>query len=949
MVKAKSIILLFLFITTLSELSASSKATSPKIRSKTRHLKNHIDSINRRSLLSAPNSWIANTAVIYSEPNFGGTPSTIVSGQPQYQYTKYVSFEVGASATLRIVDYENEYVYRFEAGRIEKRFEIDSSDWEATVDHPVPTENEECVLIFQYANFHGYFQKLCVDQYDGEFNAHNIVGSYASITFPYSSMSLAIFVASDGESFLPVTENTSFQGDYSTLLLFDSIQNDSAILVDLNDNMAYYRSAGYGHIPPNNYNWDSFRPSRYILIAGYNTYAKAGGSVVSYVVSQQRPYRFFEIEETFNLYVKKIYDSSFNSNQARLYYDLEGFSLPTVVTYTGNSDTFSYMDFKYVELGEDIQGIWVNLSNGDIIIRGGPLPDLGSGHILEYALIPRIPDDQVYFWSDVGWQGNQYDLGLLDQNNQSFDDNDISSIIVGRNVRRFGFYMSTEPNTNYDNWNARYYPPGAYYSIYLNDGTYEGTTEIFDYLSDDVSENYCFDLWENYMMLTEFNYHSYCVDTPELLANVDLSQTKIIAIPVDRTYDSVLLFREPEHCEENVDQLPIELNIIATTIFTQAMNNIFTGLTIVPNVDDDQVFLYENSYFRGHRSILDNTNAFAYNINTNHVHYISGAFGYNTQIYVIDTTTPEVTRYEANFYSHNVYQKNIYVQYWSLDDEADLVNSQSGALWTFDDEDYSNMRVLQGKQFYDVINFSQEATTMVFPQDGSISRVIILDGVENFIYEFDDLELTQEIDPIGQRAIVLPNNWNSIILGEGVSFQKYLATLGASTMVRLDSSRTYSVVLPLNVGVTLYDMTQIGGRFWSESQVGTVDDSSVIYLDTFDTLFEDSLKVASTGYYAIAIDGVAPKSILLDCILIFDSCNWDYSNGIHKYCTNDNSYAAFTLPINAGSEIGVVVSQPIDGSKQYRSYSGVLVDGQFVEKTRCVTVSSSTVEVAFRR
>lgn len=930
MTKLQSNLILFSLSIMLSILLVNSSPVSDSVMILEKAMKGS----GTRNLLSFRDSW-THSAIVYEEINFEGVATTVLTGFPIRLYARYISFEVGSTATLRIVDYQNNFVYRFEAGRSERYFEIDSNDWEATVDHPIP--DDSCVMLYQYERFHGYFKQYCI--VDSNYNIceyFEIYGKYSSITFGEDNIELAVIIPNDRSTFLPLRDQRSFHttGTSSYLFLLNQINDHESYLIDTD-----YQTSGNSlcTMIEDEYTGDTFDDSKFLFVLGYYMYVKAQGETVSYSLSGKRPYLYFQPGEEITVYAHDWIDNGPSDNEVYVFANTEMFSKSTTYTYTGTpSDTYSAVDFRSVMMGSDLMGVVVGLSDSrKMFLRGGPLPTLTGITVTSICLVPSTPDDDVYIWQDSCFLDYQNDLASFESNNWYIDDD--FSMVVGRNMIRFGLKSDTL------NMPVYRYPPGVYSdeNISPNGEDFYFYTDIYEEIKSFV-DNDCVRSYDS----TDYFYDNYvelCIDSPEDFNDFDLSDTRFLLFPSSPNFQSVILFKENPGCDPVYS---LEINLNDNTSFSNRIDSLFDSFTMVPAVTKNTVYLYQSSYYRGELITMDSSNTYVPDIDTRTVRYLSAVMADGTTLRIIDTSERTVTTYTKSFKSHKVYNNNIYVQFGT----SSLINEQVGTVWTFDDNtfNYPNMKILFNKVFYDSPEFSSDASMLYFPNDNSVAKAILINNLGYDTYTHAKSTIVSITTP-RDRALILPSNFNGVAFGDGPMFRSFEAVLGESTMVYLNHKRTFSFVTGFVDDLLVYDMNLIGERSWDPSQVGVNGNTSVRVFtkDTFVPIFN----VLHSGFYSFTLRGNAPKSVLLDCVLIFKDCIYDFSTTVYRFCTSTSSYKKndiHNLPVNTFN-LGVVVSQPPEGSKKYRSYSGVHVGGQWVEKTRCIAVKGPVLQVQFKR
>lgn len=938
--KIKYLILVLAFLSLFNFLEAQKLDFNPKVGRQLNQAPKE-DHVNIRNLLSAPNTWMSQSAVVYSGPDFGGVPSTILSGFPLSINSKYVSFEVGAGTSMRIVDWENMYVYRFEAGRVERRFEIDSNDWEATVDRPVP--DDKCVMTFQYPRYHGYFKQYCVASAQNYYT-EAIYCPYRSITFG-TNLDLAVFTTTNGRSYLPLTQKRNFKGDFNRIYLLSSVGATSSYLISTTSagNYGYYDfAAGYGNSPGG---WTTIDADSYLMISGKTAYAKATGDAVSYVVSGNRPYRFFSAGEDLTIYVRNTVQSV-SSNGIISYTDYEGFSTTTSYTYTVSSSYSFSSSMRSVSFGSSIQSVVLYMSSGyELVLGGGPIPSFYGASISNFCPVPAVDDDQVLFYDDPCFQGTERNLGALSQSGFYFTGS--LSIVVGRNVRRFGFAPNNDAANNAANLDLsfRHIAPGAHSNFDLGAGHFFGYTDIYEYMSTYI-DNDCLEIYSDSYTFNSQTRQTLCVTSPQSFTSINLSQTRLVVFPTTKSYSSVLLFKQS--IDKYGETITTEMNLIGNTIFSDPISDVFDSITMIPNIPTGQVFLYTGTFYRGELYILTETSVIS-DFDTRTLQNVSGLFGSGAQLRFVDASSYEIITYTTTFYTFEIFERNIFIQAGY----GDLINVQTGAIWMVDDlTNYSGFTVLTGRQFFDRSMVSSSSRYIMFPNDGSIQSVYMYDadGVrQDFDYQqgaaYFALQIGTDLDTFKgiDRMVSIPKDFNGVLLGTGPNFQRYLGTLGPSTVVKLCGETHYSIATPyVGNGLRIFDFERIGNNDW------TPDQPKENWVATFDPdRLEDDFQ-AECGFYGFATGDYAPKSVLLHCVLVFPDC--DYSQSMYKYCTKNYSYSKFDIPYADNiKQLGIVISQPIEGSKEYRSYSGIHVGGQFIDKTKCISVSGDRVEAYFKR
>lgn len=874
-------------------------------------------------------------AHIYLQEDYEGAVYDIISGEPRHFRAEKISLIVG-DATLRIIDFENHWVYRFAPNESVKEINLKSNNWYATLGKPRSMNG--CVMLFERPNYSGYFEELCLR--DTEFvNGLMFERRYTSFTYPYDDSIKYVALLGKSEEFQAFNFRSAFSGDLNYMYIFGDIPADHTYY--------YPARALIGVELANDGTTANINSGRYLFVAGANTYTKVFGADTLIYVSRDRQFVYENVEENvvaqsrlINLVPDEYCILAFTDGDA---FD----SIPQICYVDYDSTKSDYDGIGYIFLPNDGSILKVILFYDDAtnieFLDSGRTPIVEGKKIVQVWIQP-VPT----FWdtgdTELKIVASYDDTASYVYLSGSFDfENDVGPYLL-------------EPGTTYGDASTKYYSltTGAQ-AVYLVDNqdprdvayyAANGATwfdvsgdGISDFKSfyelqdvfDELIDTDCVRLYES-CDFTEFsNFQTICVDASENYGNADLSAVRYIAIPTIYNYASVLIYKE--------DTFDGQFDLTKSTCLPRAIKD-NQYITIVPKVEPNHILVFSEQFYTGARFELDGDNEDFHTFDEN-TDKISIIFGKGAKAKGIDLSQKLVFDIDYNVPKYRTHKGHVTIQSGNLE----ITNNADKCLWTFDDNDYKDFRALCGGHIYGEDAVSYAAKYFVLPVD-TVDIVILVDRRNSIIQTYNREDSTNYLNPIDhttfggvERVITLNNNapddvWDSVLLARYENFGEYKATIDDSSIIKLREGRHYSFVNSLKRPLRLFNWALINNLKYEPSDA----------IINFGTQFiEKGFTVGLSGPYGFVLGEEDPINPLYDCVITFDNCTNEAN--IRRFCMRSRGIEDEPFGISTGpgvTEIKVLITSA-DFRKKYDSFS--FAGSDYVEST-CVDVEENSNYIA---
>lgn len=675
----------FLILTLLSILTSNVESQFLDLKSsKVSKRANIMGELSLRNLEQDPESLIA---YIYTEPYFQGFEYAVLSGNRKHFLTQTISLRVG-QATLRIVDEENNWVYRFAPGEEVREFKLKTRHWYALIGKP--RAEESCALLFQRPNYSGYYEEICLEA-DEWFQGKLFERRYTSITLPNdNSIEFATLLGENNE-FQVFNYRSAFSGDLNYVYIFGAIDRGTGYIFTS-------KSVEYIEVEAGVVAGFEVDQGRYFLVSGKDIYMKIDGTNTKIVVSKDKQ---FDYVNTYEITTARARDLSVSpdSGEVFFYEDIDGL-------LNFNAESYGDYDYPYVVQPTDFEvnyivfpipndsvaGVLINYSSGkNIIIRSeGRIPEI-DGDQESIAIVPAVDADEVEIYTNAYFGFKTNTIASVAQGDPIGVSDPILSILVGENIK---VYLAALPN--YDN--VLVFQPGSInfdlepisnYAIYFN------KQDMFDVIIDSD----CVRLYTS--CDDDLNdFQEICIDDPLNYKNINLSEVKMIAFHANPSFQAVLLYRP--------DSFDGQFTYAKTTCLRRELSEDLK-ITLIPTVADQYVIYYDDYFYSGTPQVLSVEDIY---IIDETVEKISIAFGPGSFARLIDVEDRTVAKLDFNAPKYHTKGHKISLQI-SMNS---VVNAKSQSLWTFDDAQYSDMRILYGGLFYGERTVSYATRYLVFPK-----------------------------------------------------------------------------------------------------------------------------------------------------------------------------------------------------------------------------------------
>lgn len=861
-------------------------------------------------------------AKIYLKYDYQGEFYEVIGSHIRHFRKSKISLLVGKETTLRIIDNENKWVYRFAPNEKVSEFNLKSKDWYATLEKPQSDQN--CVMVFENENYSGYFEEICLE------GNHWVTGQlfdrkYTSFTFPHGTrIKYAGFLGKEGD-FQLFHFRSAFSCDLNYIYVFADIPDEEAYAFPAKT-LAFFGITTDSTGEPT-----QLEAGPYLFVNGEDSFAQITGSHTLVTLSRDRQFVYKVINQNTVARARSLQEN-LNNYCVATYEDEDGLINRNHGCYPGTTfnDHIGYIIFPR----NGILGAFLQYEDDSVIeMRDtGRTPQFFNNKIKLTILVP-VPSSVDRFgdltvlenWNQSATvYNNQYFVTPINSTPNlllhGVNYNDlIKSMIVGN---QNDLYLITDLKTN----QVLYYPRGSFVSLETG---IRNILPLFDRqeVFDKIITPSCVRLYNTCDIKNFDEFQEICVSSPELFEKVNLLNVKYIAIPKSfNGYSSVLVYQE--------DCLDGQFDLTKSFCITKPLNKNLK-ITLLPVVEDNHLIVYSDYFYRGTSKILDSRIEEIATLNENN-DKISIIFGRGAKAKVINLTERKVLDLDYNVPKFKAQGMEIYVQ--SVKDE--IINKVDSCLWTFDNNDYKDFRRLCGGHFYSESSVSYKANYMVFPKD-TIDIVILVDRRNSIIQTYKREDLTNYLNPIDhtsfggvERMITLDNNWDKVLFARYEDFGEFKAIISDSVNMNLKHTQHYSFVNSLKRHLTLYNWALLDNlKYNPQDAIRVVKKEQFILRD---------FTVGLTGLYGFVLGDENPISVLPDCVLIFDGCG-NPTNTIRRFCMRSRGIGTDLFNIYVGKGVGhiniILTTENLDIKRKYAVFK---FNGQILHESKCVEVNEDT-------
>lgn len=849
-----------------------------------------------------PNTLIAH---LYPYANFKGAPYAVLSGVAQKLRIETISLKVG-QATLRIVDMDNKWVYRFAPGETVAELQLNTKNWVAILGKFRYKSN--CVVFFQRPNYSGYFETACLN--DGWVNGMMFDKRFTSLTLPENGAVKLVTIIGLMNEFQVFNFQSAFSGDLNYAYIIGKIPAERAYV------FTAYTHIYYELIPEEEQ--VLIQEGKYFIVSGSSCYASLRGHRTNIIVSKESPFEYRYInEETYGL--ARNLDVIPENDSIFLYSDPDGFGKGIPIAYKASGHYPLVPNASYIVFPESgVQAVVVqNSEKKEFILRTeSRIPDSDDTAIVSFSIAPAVDEDKALLFTSPLFQGEKFTA----KEGETYGVNDsIESVVVGDST---DLYM-----LNNEDFNEVYsFENGSIYNNYHSLNGYKAFYNLNNLLAYITPTN-CIKLFNS---CTDFTQSQViCENEPEnLLFLENIEKIKLIAFPKDHSkIFSVMIYRE--------DTFDGQMVITQTTCLRKSPSP-DQKITIIPNLEDQTVAYYEDSFYTGARHILIENEWIK--VNDQSKHHVSVAFGRGGYLKVVDIGNVKVSKIDFNTVKLNIHMKSIYLEAG----HAPVKNHHNGALWTFDDDNYRDMRILYGGNFYSEKSVSYNMQVMVFPENNNIFKAILVDRRNSIIQIYEQEKGLVPVDhtTLGgvERIITIPVDFDEVILARYSDFGEFKAKLGKSAIVKLGNNRHYSFVSSLTHELRIFSWPLLNNlKYRPEDAIAHYNAASI----------EKSFTVGLSGLYGFVIGKTNPVNVLYDCIITFNDC--DNQTGIKRYCMRSRGIGTnyFAIPTIGVNKLNIILTTNNPEYNIKRRYAGIKIDDLYIEETTCISTPNDFYKAKF--
>lgn len=846
-------------------------------------------------------------AHIYPHSNFKGTPYSVLSGIPQKLRTDTISIEVG-QATLTIVDMQNKWVYRFGPGEKISELKLNTKNWIAILGKFRYKKN--CVVFFQRPNYSGYFDTSCLENnrwIEGKFFDRR----YSSFTLPENESVNNVAIIGKNMEFQVFNFRSAFSGDLNYAYIFGNIPSTSAFIFTANTQL-------YEELIPER---DAiiFREGKYFLVAGTSVYASLRGEATSAIISKERPFDYRHIDEITTGQARNI-DLIPDNYSIFIYNDPDGFGEKIQVDYQAEGSYAINSNAKYIVFPTNgVHAVTlVNSKSREYHQKSeGRIPDSRNTEIIGIAIAPSVNDDKALLFSKPLFQGKEI---LAVEESVYGNEDPIRSFVIGYNIK---LYMVSEDKSEIFTFDSG--------SVYTNFTPLRGYKAFYnlDNLLAYITPNNCVKLFNSCDDFGESQ--TICENDSQNFKNFkEIQRVKLIAFPFDSSkIFSVLIYKESTFDGQMV---------FTETTCLHHSPSADQKITIIPALQEKTVAYYDDSFYSGNRILLSPNEWTKVENPDNYSKQVSVAFGHKGYLKVIDIENKKINKIDYNIVKLNIHNKSLFLE----SGYGPVINYHNGALWTFDDDNYHEMRILYGGNFYAESAVSYNMQFMVFPDNNRIFRTILIDRRNSIIQIYDRQSGLVPIDhsTLGgvERLITLPEDFDGVILARYEDFGEYKSTMEISSVVKLGVGRHYSFVNSLKSDLKIYSWALLNNlKYRPEDAIVNYEAGSI----------EKSFTVGLKGLYGFVLGSANPINVLDDCIITYDDC--ENKTNIKRYCMRSRGIGTdyFAIPTINVKNINILITSNDRELGIQRKYAGIKIENMLIEETTCIETPNDFYKAKF--
>lgn len=813
------------------------------------------------------------------------------------------------------MDLENKWVYRFSSGEEVRDIKLNSRDWIAFIGDPQNKEN--CIYLFQYPNYSGYFEEICLDA-NSFYKSKLLERRYTSFTMPSDKSINKIALLASEPQFQVFSYNSAFSGDLNYIYVFSFIDSETAYAFTAKSQKFFLINSGDSNGFP-------IPQGTYFLVSGDQVVAKLKGKNTSIVVSKDKPFMYVQTFENTIAYARSFNDVP-KSPCVRVFYDPDGFKIYDDICYENLNGPIMidqhHLPVQYIVFPNQyhtVSGVLITYDSKDSIVvkEEGKVQQL-SGNQVSFMVLPPTTSKQAWIFYDPYFSK---DSGHLVVNNSKYGtEHPIRSLIVGWETSLY--LVNTIPP-----YDIKVYEPGSvkydtepisYYQAFYN------KNDMLKYITDDD----CIRLY-NSCEGELIEVQEICTSDSTTYKNINLEHVKLIAFPSNPTFSNVMIY--------NKDSFDGQLLFRETTCL-KGSKSPDQKITLMPKVPMHEVYLYDEYFYSGNKYVLGVNSIIEFDES---YEKISMAFGQGAYIRLVNVKERSILKIDSNTPKFLTNGHYLSIQAGM----SEVINNMSSCLWTFDGENYQDMRVLYGGNFYNQNVVSYKTQSLLFPteESQSIQLVVLIDRKNSIIQTYENKPgmITVDHSTFGgaERILVIPPDWDQVLLARNADFGEFKAKLGPSSLVNLKTGKHYSFFNSLKRDLRIFVWPLL-------NSLKNDPKDAILHYNHEDYQIERSFTVGLTGLYGFVLGDETPINVLYDCIITFDDCQ--NQKNIQRFCMRSKSIDVNTFEIiTAGEYLSVLLTTENTQFGISKKYEAISVDGIFYYESACIPIVNSTVQVNF--
>lgn len=840
---------------------------------------------------------------LYFDEKFEGEAIKINLSMNKYEldYQGTISFKV-IGGTFRIIDWLNKEVYRFERGTEVKNLKISHSKWAVTMGKP--RCDNDCVMVFKNSNYSGKFEllHLNLEVADGLLNGAHLEEKFSSFTTPYSGLVSYVALIKHKDEYQTFTTRSAFSDEMEYIYIFGEINPAKIYAVAVRT--LHYKEADALHpatLPANDY----------LIVMGDNTIGKLVVENNKVDIPLEKTFVYLSISEHGTLLVRDLSDIPENKC-VRVYDDEDGFVNPQDVCNSAEKRSefpFKNSKAKYILFPHaGVRAVFINYANGATfnIKYSGKIPKYNA-NVKDFLVVPNLADETK---------------AMLFMATETFNVPETSAITNGEllhgSVSFINGYKSgvTPYFVNSDLKQVVKVKPGEYQFGDIGDAQVWFTeADVFDA----IIPQECVKLYKTCDDIDQYFVPSVCLGDD--YDKINLHDARYVVFPKNSKISNVLFYR--------ADDKLAQLEVSETTCLPHDLEHDHR-ITLIPKVQAGEVLVYSKTFYRGEHIVLkaeDDAKTLDKSVE-------------DISLVIAEDTIAKVESITNNkIFGVNKTNPNICVKHETVAIASGKVkNNQASTLWTFDDEHFNDFRILYGGHFFSEEAVSSQTEYLAFPREG-IAKALLIDRDNSVVESYDYSAELVKVDRLNikriDRAIILNEDFDSVLLAKGKYFENYVKTLGNSSVYKLKKHRHYSLVSSFNQRLRIFNWSLLN-HLHNDISLGVAEYTAAQYI-------KPNFTVDNYGHYSFVVGDNYVKNLNEDCVFVFDAVKADckQQTNMRRFCFSQVAADSAKLTSTANPEGSFLIVPTASHMKLRRRYKGFNFEGNFNKDTVCIPVAAN--------